>query len=61
MAKKKKTGSPTEIPSPGKVLGIKPTVDPEEFIVPEDDPDIIPDEEMEETPPYELPPEGEGP
>lgn len=61
MAKKKKTGSAFVIPSPGKHPEIKPVTDPEEPIIPEEDPDIIPDEEMDEPPPYEPPPEGEGP
>ena len=38
-------------------------VDPEEVIVPGEDPDydLIPDDELDETPPYEPPPLGEGP
>ena len=61
MPNKKQPGEPTE--NPGKIHPeINPPVDPENPLVPtEDDPDIIPDEEME-TPPYdEPPPPGEGP
>ncbi len=42
----------TELPLP---------VDPEEPGIPEEDPDIIPDENPFETPPYEMPEPGEGP
>jgi len=57
----KKPRKPSEIPSPGKQPEIKPSADPEEPIVPEEDPDTIPDENPFETPPYEIPPPGESP
>ncbi len=61
MSNKKQAGEPSEIP-PQKYPEIHPPVDPEEPLVPPvDDPDIIPDEEIE-TPPYDEPaPPGEGP
>jgi hypothetical protein len=61
MPNKKQPAEPSEIP--GKMHPeINPPVDPEEPLVPpEDDPDIIPDEEIE-SPPYDEPaPPGEGP
>ena len=61
MAKMKKPDKPLEIPSPEKHPEINPVIDPEEPIVPIEDPDIIPDEDPFETPPYEIPPPGEGP
>jgi hypothetical protein len=62
MAKKIKRGKPAEIPLPGKIPMINPDViDPEEPVVTEEDPDILPDEEMDATPPYEPPTAGEGP
>ena len=61
MPKKIKPDKPFEIPSPQKQPEINPVVDPEEPIVPIEDPDIIPDEDPFETPPYEIPPPGEGP
>lgn len=46
----------------GKEEIIKPPVDPEEPLnIPENDPDIIPDEDMPEPLPYEKPLPGEGP
>ena len=61
MPKKIKPDKPFEIPSPQKHPEINPVIDPEEPIVPMEDPDIIPDEDPFETPPYEIPPPGEGP
>ena len=60
MPNKKQPGKPFEIPSPEKHPEIEPA-DPEEPIIPEEDPDIIPDENPFETPPYEIPPPAEGP
>lgn len=41
---------------------ILPPVDPEEAVQPVDDPEyIIPDDEDDNTPPYEAPEPGEGP
>ena len=39
----------------------KPITDPEEPLVPIEDPDYIPEEDPFETPPIEVPPPGEGP
>jgi hypothetical protein len=39
----------------------EPIVDPEEPLVPEESPDYIPEEDPFETPPFEVPPPGEGP
>jgi hypothetical protein len=61
MAKKKQPDKPFEIPSPGKLPEIKPSVDPEEPLIPEENPDIIPDEDPFETTPDEIPAPGEGP
>jgi hypothetical protein len=40
---------------------VKPIIEPEDPVIPVEDPDIIPDEEPFETPPYEIPEPGEGP
>jgi hypothetical protein len=62
MAKKKDPGIPVEKPAPSKAPDIEQPFDPEEPILPpEEDPDIIPDEDPFETPPYEVPPPAEGP
>jgi hypothetical protein len=58
---KKQQGKPIEIPLPEKHTDIPLPIDPEEPIIPEEDPEIIPDEDPFETPPYEIPPPGEGP
>ena len=51
-----------ENPVPGPLPEVKPFDIPEEpEIKPEEEPDIIPDEDPFETPPYEVPPPGEGP
>ena len=39
----------------------EPIFDPEEPLIPEEDPDFIPEEDPFETPPFEVPPPGEGP
>lgn len=53
-----------ESPIPSPLLPEEKPYDiPEEQpeIKPEEEPDIIPDEDPFETPPYEVPPPGEGP
>lgn len=60
MEKKKKVNKQPVIALPEKHPLEEPTVEPDTAIS-EEDLDKIPDEEMEETPPYETPPEGEGP
>jgi len=60
METKKKTDKSTSVPVV-KEPHIDPLVDPEELIVPEEDPDIIPDEDPFATIPYEAPEPGEGP
>jgi hypothetical protein len=61
MEKKKKIWQPPEIPSPGKLPEMEPPLDPEEPIIPVEDPDIIPDEDPFITPPDEMPAPAEGP
>ncbi len=61
MDKKKKTDKPHVVPGPVKEPDTGPPADPEEPLLTDEDPDIIPDEETAETPPYEAPPPGEGP
>ena len=63
MEKKHLPEKPLEIPHPERKEEVKPAPDPEEPLVgvPEEIPDFIPDDEPFETPPYELPPLGEGP
>ena len=61
MAKKKHIERPSEIPPPEETPEfIPPVPDPDEVSIPEEEPDIIPDDEPFETPPYEIPPPGEG-
>jgi hypothetical protein len=64
MEKKTQPTKPDKTPTPPvKKETIGPIIDPEEplIIVPEEVPDLIPDDEPFETPPYETPPLGEGP
>jgi hypothetical protein len=61
MPKKIQPGQPIEVPGPLIYPELEPPFDPEEPIVPEEDPEIIPDENPYETPPYEIPEPGEGP
>ncbi|MBI1344247.1 MAG: hypothetical protein GC171_15090 [Terrimonas sp.] len=61
MAEKKKPGIKPEIPKHPVVPEIDPEQLPEYPETPEEDPDAIPDEDPFETPPYEIPPPGEGP
>ncbi len=61
MPAKKQQINPIEIPLPGKHPEIELPVDPEEAIIPVEDPDMIPDENPFESPPYEIPEPGEGP
>ena len=50
-----------EVEPPEKTVEVPKTTDPEEPLIPDEDPDTIPEEEPFETPPYEVPPPGEGP
>ena len=61
MPRKKTPLEPIEVPRPGEEPEIYPSEDPEVQIPPDEEPDIIPDEDPFETPPYEIPPPGEGP
>lgn len=63
MEKKKQPDIPLETPNPSKTQEITPSLDPEEPLVipPEEFPDLIPDEEFYEPPPYEISVPGEGP
>jgi hypothetical protein len=56
MAKKSTTEKPIEIPLPETQPEIKSPTDPQEPIIPREDPDGVPYEEPFETPPYEIPP-----
>lgn len=58
MNKKQK---PVEVPSPQEPHEIRPAEVPPLPAVPEFDPDTIPEENPDETPPYEVPEPGEGP
>lgn len=61
MPKKIQPENPFEIPAPGTNPEIKPRVTPEYPDFPEEEPDIIPEDDPRETPPpYEIPPPGEG-
>lgn len=61
MSTKKQPIKPSEIPSPVKLPEMEPPFDPEEPIIPLEDPDIIPDEDPFITPPDEMPAPAEGP
>jgi len=55
-------GKPSEFTNPDEHEEIIVPLDPEDpIVVPEDDPDLIHDEEAYEPPPYEMPVPGEGP
>lgn len=58
---KEKPFRPLEIPVPEKKPEIPVPADPEEPLIPVEDPEIIPDEDPFENPPYEVPEPGEGP
>jgi len=58
---KKQPNNPEEFPKPEKHPEVIEPIDPEDPIIPVEDPDIIPDEAPFETPPYEMPPPGESP
>ncbi len=61
MPKKTQPKEPIEIPVPERNPEINPEDIPESPVLPEEDPDIIPDEASFITPPYEVPPPAEGP
>ena len=62
MITQKKQYQPTEIPPPGVKPEISIPVDPEEPIIPVENPEIIPDEDpFENPPPFEIPEPGERP
>jgi hypothetical protein len=50
-----------EIPKPMHEPGPFPVEEPELPMLPDEQPDIIPEEDPYETPPYEVPEPGEGP
>lgn len=58
MSKKAHQYKPIEIPSPEKQPEIIQPPDPEEPVIPAEDPDIIPDEDPFEIPPIEMPAPG---
>lgn len=58
----KKPVKPAEIPDPGKKREIPIPIDPEDPVIPDIDPEIVPDEDpFENPPPFEIPEPGEGP
>jgi hypothetical protein len=59
--KKEKPLYPGVVPQTEQPAEDIPLVDPKQQQAMEEDPDRIPDEEEEESPPYESPPSGEGP
>lgn len=63
MEKKILPETPIEITWPGKQPEIERPLDPEEPLVtpPELEPELVPDEDPFETPPYEIPSPAEGP
>jgi hypothetical protein len=61
VAKKRNTRYPPEFPLPEKPGEVDSPSDPEEPLIPEEEPDMLPEEEPFETPPYEVPPPEEGP
>lgn len=63
MEKKMQPDSPRKIAWPGKSPEIERPSDPEEPLVtpPEQGPELVPDEDPFETPPFEMPVPGEGP
>lgn len=60
MPKKKQDPKPAEIPAPA-TPEVRPGDVPEYPVLPEEDPDVIPDDDPFETPPNEVPPPGERP
>ena len=61
LAKRKIPEGPAEEPPPLAPPEIVPPLDPEDPLLPPEDPDFIPDELQDYTPPEELPPPGEAP
>ena len=62
MPTRKQPGVPIETPPPQKHPEIPLPFDPEDPVLPVEDPEIIPEEDPFETPPpFEIPPPAEGP
>jgi hypothetical protein len=61
MQKSKTPSKSPEVEPPEKTVEVPKPIDPEEPLLPDEDPDIIPEEEPFENPPYEVPPPAEGP
>ena len=61
IPKKKIPDKAIEIPTPKKEPDITVPIDPEGPSIPNEDPEIIPEENPFETPPFEVPKPGEGP
>ncbi len=61
MSKKKKPYIPEEYPIPEQNPEFNPEVIPETPSMPDEDSDIIPEENPFQTPPVEIPPPGEAP
>jgi hypothetical protein len=61
MPDKEQPGKPVEIPGPVKIPEVPPYTDPGEPVLPEKNPEIMPDKEpFENPPPIEIPPPAEG-
>lgn len=60
MTKKNIPEQPIEAPSPEKQPEVQPPIDPQEPVLPVEDPDSIPPENPVVTPPYEVPSPQEG-
>jgi hypothetical protein len=61
MPTKQPPQKPFEMPKPAKIPEIIEPLDPDELIIPDEDPDFIPEENPFENPPEEMPPPAEGP
>ena len=61
MAKKIQPEEPIGVPAPRRDPEVYPEEIPETPLLPAEEPDVIPQEDPFETPPYEVPPPGEGP
>jgi hypothetical protein len=61
MAKKIQPEEPIGVPPLRRDPEVYPEEIPEAPVLPAEEPDVIPQEDPFETPPYEVPPPGEGP
>jgi hypothetical protein len=61
MQKDKTPIKSPEIIRPEKIVEVPKPIDPSEPLIPDEDPNTIPEEEPFETPPFEVPPPAEEP